>query len=141
MPLLFIEVGNCTEGAVLIAVKFDKYARFFKRKEKDTDGIEKPLWRTRWSAPDPEQYERVHPPVLLVFHQVGKRSTKSQKQRVADLTRRHDRQGRWPREGGFHLYDGRIPIVATTLDLLRERARPGPLSGASAVTTASRCWT
>ncbi|MFF3929208.1 hypothetical protein [Streptomyces hirsutus] len=53
MPLLFIEVGNCTEGAVLIAAKFDKYARFFKRKEKDTDGIEKPLWRTRWSAPDP----------------------------------------------------------------------------------------
>uniref|UniRef100_A0AAU1UPE6 Uncharacterized protein n=1 Tax=Streptomyces sp. NBC_00119 TaxID=2975659 RepID=A0AAU1UPE6_9ACTN len=41
MPLLFIEVDNCTEEAALIAAKFDKYARFFKRKEKDTDGIEK----------------------------------------------------------------------------------------------------
>ena len=52
VPLLFIEVDNCTEEAVLIAAKFDKYARFFKRKEKDTDGIGKPMWRTRWSAPE-----------------------------------------------------------------------------------------
>ncbi|WP_330293430.1 replication-relaxation family protein [Streptomyces sp. NBC_00576] len=51
VPLLFIEVDNCTEEAVLIARKFDKYIRFFKRREKDTDGIEKPMWRTRWSAP------------------------------------------------------------------------------------------
>jgi hypothetical protein len=29
VPLLFIEVDNCTEEAVLIAAKFDKYARFF----------------------------------------------------------------------------------------------------------------
>ncbi|MFF1569944.1 replication-relaxation family protein [Streptomyces sp. NPDC058293] len=43
VPLLFIEVDNCTEEAVLIAAKFDKYARFFKRMEKDTDGIEKPM--------------------------------------------------------------------------------------------------
>ncbi|WP_405690155.1 hypothetical protein [Streptomyces sp. NBC_00057] len=77
VPLLFIEVDNCTEEAVLIAAKFDKYTRFFKKKEKDTDGIDKPLWRTRWSAPASERYERVHPPVLLVFHQVGKRSARS----------------------------------------------------------------
>ncbi|MGW9499009.1 replication-relaxation family protein [Streptomyces prasinus] len=50
VPLLFIEVDNRTEEAVLIARKFDKYARFFLRQEKDTDGFEKPLWRTRWSA-------------------------------------------------------------------------------------------
>ncbi|MFF5638681.1 replication-relaxation family protein [Streptomyces sp. NPDC012825] len=62
VPLLFIEVDNCTEEAALIAAKFDKYLRFFLRKEKDTDGFESPLWRTRWSAPD-EEYERVHPPV------------------------------------------------------------------------------
>ncbi|WP_020123136.1 hypothetical protein [Streptomyces canus] len=48
MPLLFIEADNCTEDAALIAAKFDKYARSFKRMEKDTDGIDKPLWRTRW---------------------------------------------------------------------------------------------
>ncbi|MCX4792373.1 MULTISPECIES: hypothetical protein [unclassified Streptomyces] len=56
LPLLFIEVDNCAEEAVLIAAKFDKYARFFKRKEKDTDGIEEPPWRTRWSAPASEGY-------------------------------------------------------------------------------------
>ncbi|MEV6021524.1 hypothetical protein [Streptomyces sp. NPDC051997] len=52
VPLLFIEVDNCTEEAVLFAAKFDKYARFFLRqdKDKDTDNVEKPLWRTRWTT-------------------------------------------------------------------------------------------
>jgi hypothetical protein len=125
VPLLFIEVDNCTEEAVLIAQKFDKYARFFQRKERDTDGIEMPLWRTRWSAPPSEEYERVHPPVLLVLHQAGQRSAKSQTARVADLTRHHW-QGRWHREGGYHSYDRCIPIVATTLELLREHGPAGP---------------
>ncbi|WRZ96467.1 replication-relaxation family protein (plasmid) [Streptomyces sp. NBC_01007] len=125
VPLLFIEVDNCTEEAVLIAAKFDKYARFFQRHEKDTDGIEKPLWRTRWSAPEGEAFERVHPPVLLVFHQAGKRSAKSQMAKVAGLTRPHW-QGRWHREDGYDSYDGCIPIVVTTLDLLREHGPTGP---------------
>ncbi|MEV8062487.1 replication-relaxation family protein [Streptomyces antimycoticus] len=126
VPLLFIEVDNCTEEAVLIARKFDKYARFFQRKEKDTDGIEKPLWRTRWSGRERERYERVqHPPVLLVFHQVGKRSAKTQMAKVAELTRYHW-QGRWNEKEGYHSYEGRIPIVATTLELLREHGAAGP---------------
>jgi len=95
------------------------------RKEKDTDGIEKPMWRTRWSAPDPD-YERVQPPVLLVFHEVGKRTLKTQMQTVADLTRDHW-QGQWRPEDGYHSYDRRIPIVATTLDLLREHGPAGPV--------------
>ncbi|MER7497975.1 replication-relaxation family protein [Streptomyces pharetrae] len=125
VPLPFIEVDNCTEEAVLIAQKFDKYARFFQRQEKDTDGIEKPMWRTRWSAPPSDEYERVHPPVLLVFHQVGQRSAKSQMARVADLTRHHW-QGRWHPEGGYHSYDRCIPIVATTLEELRAHGPAGP---------------
>ncbi|MET9323470.1 hypothetical protein ABZX75_25255 [Streptomyces sp. NPDC003038] len=56
--------GACVVGRIAAA-------RFFKKQEKDTDGIEQPLWRTRWPAPAPEEYERVHPPVLLVFHQVA----------------------------------------------------------------------
>ncbi|MFJ4972705.1 replication-relaxation family protein [Streptomyces sp. NPDC088755] len=125
VPLLFIEVDNCTEEAVLIAAKFDKYMRFFRRQEKDTDGKEKPMWRTRWTAPAWEQYERVHPPVLLVFHQAGKRSATAQMERVADLTRHHW-QGRWYEERGYHSYDGCIPIVATTLERLREHGPAGP---------------
>ncbi|MFD3612169.1 replication-relaxation family protein [Streptomyces atroolivaceus] len=125
VPLLFIEVDNCTEEAVLIAAKFDKYMRFFRRQEKDTDGKEKPMWRTRWSAPPWEEYERVHPPVLLVFHQAGKRSAKNQMERVADLTRPHWK-GHWYEERGYHSYNGCIPIVATTLERLREHGPAGP---------------
>lgn len=125
VPLLFIEADNCTEEAVLIAAKFDKYMRFFRRQEKDTDGKEKPMWRTRWSAPAWEGYERVHPPVLLVFHQGGKRSAKNQMERVADLTRPHWK-GHWYEERGYHSYAGRIPIVATTLERLREHGPAGP---------------
>ncbi|MFJ5851148.1 hypothetical protein [Streptomyces sp. NPDC092903] len=125
VPLLFIEADNCTEEAVLIAAKFDRYMRLFKRQEKDTDGKEKPMWRTRWTAPAWEEYERVHPPVLLVFHQGGKRSAKNQMERVADLTRPHW-QGRWYAERGYHSYDGCIPIVATTLERLREHGPAGP---------------
>lgn len=125
VPLLFIEADNCTEEAVLIARKFDKYMRFFHRKEKDTDGTEKPMWRTRWSPPGGSGYEWVHPPVLLVFHQVGKRSAKRQMRHVADLTRAHW-QGRWDGEYGFHSYDGRIPIAVTTLEWLREHGPAGP---------------
>ncbi|MFJ5787942.1 replication-relaxation family protein [Streptomyces hydrogenans] len=125
VPLLFIEVDNCTEEAALVAAKFDKYLRFFLRKEKDTDGVERPLWRTRWSAPAPEEYERVHPPVLLVFHEAGQRSAKRQMVKVANLTR-HQWQGVWHEEGGHHSYDRRIPIVATTLQELREHGPAGP---------------
>ncbi|MFF3558316.1 replication-relaxation family protein [Streptomyces tsukubensis] len=125
VPLLFIEADNCTEEAAFIAAKFDKYLRFFHRQEKDTDDTVKPMWRTRWSAPPWDEYERVHPPVLLVFHQVGKRSAKNQMERVADLTRSHW-QGRWYEERGYHSYDGCIPIVATTLERLREHGPAGP---------------
>jgi hypothetical protein len=52
VPLLFIEVDNCHETAEELADKLEKYARFFRRKVKDTDGRERPMWRTRWSAPD-----------------------------------------------------------------------------------------
>jgi hypothetical protein len=124
LPLLFIEADNCTEEAPIIAAKFDKYMRHFRRKVKDTDGQDKPMWRTRWSAPDPQWGDATHPPVLLVFNQVGKRTALKQMERVAELTREHC-QGQWA-EGGFRIYNGKMPIVATTLDLLREHGPAGP---------------
>ncbi|MFI8301364.1 replication-relaxation family protein [Streptomyces nigra] len=123
LPLLFIEADNCTEEAPIIAAKFDKYMRHFHRKVKDTDGKDKPMWRTRWSAPDPQWGDATHPPVLLVFHQVGKRTARTQMERVAELTREHW-QGQWA-EGGFRIYNGKMPIVATTLELLREHGPAG----------------
>ncbi|MEV7739134.1 replication-relaxation family protein [Streptomyces sp. NPDC088921] len=134
VPLLFIEADNCTEEAPIIAAKFDKYMRHFHRTVKDTDGQDKPMWRTRWSAPASQWGDATHPQVLLVFHQVGKRTALTQMERVAELTRKHW-QGRWA-EGGYRIYDGKMAIVGTTLELLREHgpARPGPRSGASAAT-------
>ncbi|MCX4597836.1 hypothetical protein OG819_52435 [Streptomyces sp. NBC_01549] len=67
----------------------------------------------------------MHPPVLLVFHQVGKYSAKSQTAKVADLTRWHGQGSRQHLES-FRSYDGRIPIVATTPELLREHGPAGP---------------
>lgn len=124
LPLLFIEADNCTEEAPVIAAKFDKYMRHFHRKVKDTDGQDKPMWRTRWSAPDPQWGDATHPPVLLVFHQVGKRTALQQMKNVAELTREHW-QGQWA-EGGFRIYNQKMPIVATTLELLREHGPAGP---------------
>ncbi|WP_229864542.1 hypothetical protein [Streptomyces djakartensis] len=42
--------------------------------------------------------------------------------KVAALTREHW-QGQWA--DGFHLYNDKMPIVATTLDLLREHGPAG----------------
>ncbi|MFC8678001.1 hypothetical protein ACFUEN_35570 [Streptomyces griseorubiginosus] len=67
---------------------------------------------------------RAHPPVLLAFHQVGKRTARTQIERVAELAREHW-QGEWA-EGGFRIYNGKMPIVATTLELLREHGPAGP---------------
>ncbi|MET9960087.1 hypothetical protein ABZ128_13715 [Streptomyces sp. NPDC006326] len=68
IPLLFIEVDNCHETAEEIAAKLLKYSRFFKRQIKDTDGKDKPIWRTRWMARVAERGEAPHPPVLIVFN-------------------------------------------------------------------------
>ncbi|AYC44146.1 hypothetical protein [Streptomyces griseorubiginosus] len=43
---------------------------------------------------------------------------------VADLTREHWQGQR--AEGGFHIYHQKMPIVATTLELLREHGPAGP---------------
>lgn len=54
------------------------------------------MWRTRWTMPAPYGAERSHPPVLLVFHQIGARPTVGQMNKIADLTRPHW-QGWWRR--------------------------------------------
>lgn len=124
VPVLFVEVDNCFEDAAVLAEKFDKYARFFARRATDTDGIEKAMWRLRWTAP-PEGYgERLHPPVLLVFNQVGPRNPDATVQQIAGRTRHH-----WQgtERGDHSTYSDRIPIVATTVDQLRKHGPAGPV--------------
>ncbi|PJN06054.1 hypothetical protein CG723_41375 [Streptomyces sp. CB01635] len=127
MPLLFIEADNCHEDAATIAAKFDKYMRFYQRTVKYTDGRERPMWHTRWSAPQVQRnVSPAMPPVLLVFHQIGARPARTQMQKVARLTREHW-QGRWDSDGAFHTYEQKIPLVATTLELLREQGPHGKI--------------
>ncbi|BBC29363.1 hypothetical protein SGFS_006570 [Streptomyces graminofaciens] len=135
LALLFVEADDRTEEAPVIALKFDKYMGHFRRKVKDSDGQDKPMWRTRWSARDPRWGDASHRPVLLVFHQVGKRTAWKEMERVAELTREHC-QGDWNSWGGFHSCGAKMRIVATTLERLREHGVAGPRSGASAGRTA-----
>ncbi|MFE2094590.1 hypothetical protein [Streptomyces sp. NPDC059460] len=121
MPLLFIEVDNCHETAEEIADKLEKYARFFRRKVKDTDSKERPMWRTRWTVPEGRPSDVPHPAVLLVFNRIGDRNPDRTIPRLIELTR-----NLWEGERfeDHHLYDGKIPVVAIRLRNLREH-RPG----------------
>ncbi|MFI9588344.1 replication-relaxation family protein [Streptomyces sp. NPDC052236] len=123
VPLLFIEVDNCHETAEELADKLEKYARFFRRKMKDTDGKERPMWRTRWTAPATWSGDATHPPVLLVFNHIGERNPNRTIPRLQELTR-HLWQGE-RQKGGYHHYDGRIPIIAVGLRNLREHGPTG----------------
>lgn len=123
MPLPFVEVDNCFEEAAVLAAKLDKYARFFARQITDTDGREIPMWRQKWTAPEGRLGDTPHPPVLLVFNQIGPRTAKATIQQVAARTQQHW-QGKRSRQ--YSTYDGCIPIVATTLELLREHGPAGP---------------
>ncbi|MFE3907273.1 hypothetical protein ACFXPY_45425 [Streptomyces sp. NPDC059153] len=92
---------------------------------KDTDGRERPMWRTRWTAPDTWSGDRTHPAVLLVFNHIGERNPNRTVLRLSELTR-HLWEGE-RQKGGYHQYDGRIPIIATGLQNLREHGPAGPV--------------
>ncbi|MBB1260168.1 replication-relaxation family protein [Streptomyces alkaliterrae] len=124
LPLLFVEVDNCHETAERLAAKIDRYARFFRRRVRDTDGQEQELWSTRWSGFSGLRRRSAYPPVLIVFNRVGARNPDLTVQRLSALTRPH-----WEGEDGYgggpHAYDGKIPLVATTLELLRAHGPAG----------------
>ncbi|MFJ2854566.1 replication-relaxation family protein [Streptomyces rubiginosohelvolus] len=123
VPLLFIAVDNCHETAEELAAKLEKYARFFRRRVKDTDGKERPMWCTRWTVPEQRYGEMPHPPVLLVFNPIGERNPNRTMPRLRELTR-HLWKGEWMREG-YHSYDGKIPIIAVGLRNLRAHGPAG----------------
>jgi hypothetical protein len=91
---------------------------------KDADGRERPMWRTRWWAPDGRYGDQPHPPLLLVFNRVGPRNPNTVIPQLAELTRRH-----WQGEAhdGFHMYDGKLPIVVTGMKMLKEHGPAGAI--------------
>lgn len=125
VPLLFIGVDNCRETAEELADKLEKYARFFNKTMKDTDGKTRPMWRTRWTAPATWPGDATHPPVLLVFNHIGERNPNRTIPRLMELTR-HLWQGE-RQKGGHHHDDGKIPIIATGLRNLRQHGPTGPV--------------
>lgn len=123
VPLLFVEIDNCFESAQVLAAKIDKYMRFGQRKVKDVDGTERPMWRTRWWAPDGRHGDQPHPPLLLVFNRIGPRNPNTVNAQLAELTERHWKGTLY--EGGFHMYDGKLPIVVTGMKQLQEHGPTG----------------
>ncbi|WP_405434725.1 hypothetical protein [Streptomyces anulatus] len=56
------------------------------QKVKDTDGRERPMWRTRWTAPDTWTGDQAHPLVLLVFNKLGERNPDITVSKLSELT-------------------------------------------------------
>ncbi|MFD9151607.1 hypothetical protein ACFWDF_30950 [Streptomyces diastaticus] len=106
-----------------LADKLEKYARFFRRKVKDTDGRERPMWRTRWTDPKGGYGDTPHPPLLLVFNRIGERNPNLTVPRLQELTRHLWQGERLP--GGHHIYDRKIPIIAVGLNQLRQHGPAG----------------
>jgi hypothetical protein len=74
-------------------------------------------------VPDGRHGDRPHPPLLLVFNRVGPRNPDTVIAQLAELTERH-----WKgtaHDGGFHMYDGKLPIVATGMKQLKEHGPAG----------------
>jgi hypothetical protein len=118
-----VEIDNCFESAQELAAKIDKYMRFCQRKVKDVDGKERPMWRTRWWVPDGRHGDQPHPPLLLVFNHIGPRNPNTVIAQLAELTERHWKGTAY--DGGFHMYDGKLPIVVTSMKQLQEHGPAG----------------
>jgi hypothetical protein len=101
----------------------DIVMRFCQRKVKDTGGKERLMWRTRWWVPDGRHGDQPHPLLLLVFNRIGPRNPNTVIAQLAELTERHWK-GTWY-DGGFHMYDGKLPIVVTGMKHLKEHGPAG----------------
>ncbi len=126
VPLLFAEVDTCHMDAQRIAAKLDKYLRFFKRTVKDGRNRQVPMWRTRWDAGgDTDWNVSRRLPLLLVFHRIGTRSPHFTWELVTERSREHWQGHRT--EYGYDNFDGEIPLLFTTIDVLREHGPTAPV--------------
>ncbi|WP_327180367.1 replication-relaxation family protein (plasmid) [Streptomyces sp. NBC_01335] len=131
VPVLFVEVDNHTEPAAVVAQKIQSYRRFFQRTVKDHQGRDVPLWSTLWGDSGRGGY----PPLALVFAKtVSPTSTMNRITTIRDLSADSWR-GHWHSDGitasgardGYQDYTGTVPVIATTLTLLRQHGPHGPV--------------
>jgi hypothetical protein len=126
LPVLFVEVDNCTEAADTLAAKFEKYLRYFRLKTKNPLGSESPVWRTQYPSTSGEG----HPPVVVVFNpgtRTGPQALKNRMNTVMELTRLvwsgsyHGAGGGYGAEerDGYYDYADAIPLLFTTLERLQ----------------------
>ncbi|MET8081209.1 replication-relaxation family protein [Streptomyces sp. NPDC005303] len=130
VPVLLVEVDNCTETPDVLAAKFDRYRRFFRLKTKGHQGLEVPVWSTLY----PPTGREGHPPVAVVFNpgiRTGEQALKNRMNRVLELTRdlwsgRYERMGSVLSDpaDGYTNYTDAIPLLFTTLPRLKEH---GPI--------------
>ncbi|MGW1729100.1 replication-relaxation family protein [Streptomyces sp. NPDC002306] len=86
VPVLLVEVDNCTETTDVLAAKFDKYLRFFRLKTKDHQEHDVPTWRLLY----PPTGREGHPPVAVVYNpgtRLGPQALKNRMNTVMNETR------------------------------------------------------
>ncbi|MFD5072123.1 hypothetical protein ACIOEZ_17120 [Streptomyces sp. NPDC087866] len=116
-----MKIDNCFESAQVLAAKIDKYMRFCRRKVKDVDGKERPMWHTRWWVPYGRHGDRPHP-------RCCSSSTGSARATPTPSSRSLPSERRWKGtayDGGFHMYEGKLPIVVTGMKQLQEHGSAG----------------
>ncbi|MGW6491620.1 replication-relaxation family protein [Streptomyces sp. NPDC055056] len=124
LPVLFVEVDNCTEPPETLEAKFEKYLRYFRLTTKSSLGGEMPLWRTHYRPSDRDG----HPPLVFVFNpgtRIGPQALKNRMNTVMEGTRQiwsgdyqADRGYGKGRDGYYDFADA-IPVLFTTLERLQ----------------------
>ncbi|MFD9444097.1 replication-relaxation family protein [Streptomyces sp. NPDC060006] len=126
LPVLFVEVDNCTESPEVLAAKFEKYRTYFRLKTKTPQGLEVPVWRTRYAATGRDG----HPPVAVVFNpgtRTGPEALKNRMNTVLQLSRQvwsgtyqwHGAYGPGEERDEYYDHADAIPVLFTTLDRLQ----------------------
>jgi hypothetical protein len=144
LPLLMVEVDRYTEPAHVLADKVGAYADFYARRVNDPALPGSPFPRRRtdgegtvahWTTLYPRTGLPGLPPLAIVLTGAGPTALDNRIRTVAQLSREHWAPQRrtgyfsYPVDpgGDFHLdYTGRIPLVMTTLDRLKQHGPVGP---------------
>ena len=128
LPVLLVEVDRHTENRPVLAAKFPAYAAVFAHQAKVPDPTSPGKTTTvpYWQQLFPDPVRAGYPPVAVVFADNGTAEvTRNRMQALLHATREQ-----WAgdsRTGHYTDYTHAIPIVVTTLELLREQGPQGPI--------------